>query len=237
MPVTEIANSLGALLGESDDGFLGGGIQFGEPAPQALNHIEPGVVSPLNGTRREPKTGGIANRHQLLGQVGAKAPKLADDLEAQRIGPRSATAALGRIVEGIDAPRLRRRLTTSKGILMPTFSNGKICYIEIPATDIARSAGFYELVFGWSIRKRGDGSTAFDDTVGGVSGTWVLARPPASTPGLLVYIMVESASATVDAIIANGGEMVQPIGADAPQITARFLDPAGNVIGIYQESA
>jgi hypothetical protein len=28
---------------------------------------------------------------------------------------------------------------------------------------------------------------------------------------------------------------VQLIGADAPEITARFRDPAGNVIGLYQE--
>jgi hypothetical protein len=27
----------------------------------------------------------------------------------------------------------------------------------------------------------------------------------------------------------------QPIGGDAPEITARFRDPAGNVLGIYQE--
>lgn len=31
---------------------------------------------------------------------------------------------------------------------MPTFANGKICYIEIPATDIARSADFYSKSFG-----------------------------------------------------------------------------------------
>ena len=31
------------------------------------------------------------------------------------------------------------------------------------------------------------------------------------------------------------GEIVQPIGADAPEITARFRDPAGNVIGLYQQ--
>jgi hypothetical protein len=30
-------------------------------------------------------------------------------------------------------------------------------------------------------------------------------------------------------------EIVQPIGADALEITARFRDPAGNVIGLYQE--
>jgi predicted enzyme related to lactoylglutathione lyase len=119
----------------------------------------------------------------------------------------------------------------------PTFANGKICYIEMPAIDIARSADFYNQVFGWTIRKRGNGSTAFDDAVGEVSGSWVLGRPPAANPGLLVYIMVDSVAATVDAVVAHGGEIVQPIGADAPEITARFRDPGGNVIGLYQQPA
>jgi len=117
----------------------------------------------------------------------------------------------------------------------PTFANGKICYIEMPATDITRSAEFYRRVFGWDIRKRGDGSLAFDDGVGEVSGTWVTGRPPSTMPGLMIYIMVDSVAATVDALVAAGGEIVQPIGADAPEITARFRDPGGNVIGLYQE--
>jgi predicted enzyme related to lactoylglutathione lyase len=117
----------------------------------------------------------------------------------------------------------------------PTFGNGKICYIEIPAVDIARSAEFYSRAFGWNIRKRSDGSTAFDDGVGEVSGTWVVGRPPAPQPGLLVYIMVDSVAATLDLVTAAGGEIVQPIRGDAPEITARFRDPAGNVLGLYQE--
>jgi len=117
----------------------------------------------------------------------------------------------------------------------PTFANGKICYIEMPANDIARSADFYKGVFGWNIRKRGDGSTSFDDAVNEVSGTWVLGRPPAAKPGLRFYIMVDSVAASVDAVVAHGGEIVQPIGADAPEITARFRDPGGNVIGLYQQ--
>jgi predicted enzyme related to lactoylglutathione lyase len=117
----------------------------------------------------------------------------------------------------------------------PTFANGKICYIEIPASDIARSAEFYKKAFGWNIRKRGDGSTAFDDAVGEVSGAWVLGRPPASKPGFVIYIMVDSVAATVEAVVAAGGKIVQPLGVDAPEITARFSDPAGNVIGLYQQ--
>ena len=119
--------------------------------------------------------------------------------------------------------------------MAPTLSNGKICYIEIPATDIARSAEFYRRSFGWSIRTRGDGSTAFDDGVGEVSGTWVKGRPPAGQPGLMVYIMVDSVEETLGKVIAAGGELVQPIGGDAPEITARFRDPGGNVFGLYQE--
>ena len=117
----------------------------------------------------------------------------------------------------------------------PTLGNGKICYIEFPSTDIARSADFYRSVFGWQTRTRGDGRVAFDDGVGQVSGTWVLGRPPAATPGLLMYIMVDDAAAILETIVAHGGQVVQPIGADAPEITARFRDPGGNVVGIYQE--
>lgn len=73
------------------------------------------------------------------------------------------------------------------------------------------------------------------NTIGEVSGTWVTGRQPASDPGLLLYVMVDDAEATVEAIVAHGGELVQPIGGDAPEMTARFRDPGGNVIGIYQE--
>jgi predicted enzyme related to lactoylglutathione lyase len=120
-------------------------------------------------------------------------------------------------------------------VIPPTRANGKICYVEIPAIDAEASAAFYEAVFGWRLRKRGDGATAFDDTIGEVSGTWVTGRQPASDPGLLLYVMVDDAETTVEAIVAHGGELVQPIGGDAPEITARFRDPGGNVIGIYQE--
>jgi predicted enzyme related to lactoylglutathione lyase len=121
--------------------------------------------------------------------------------------------------------------------MAPTLTNGKICYIEIPAIDIDRSSDFYAKVFGWELRKRGDGRIAFNDGPGEVSGTWVTGRPPSPQPGLLIYVMVDSVAATMDAVVANGGEIVQPIGADAPEITARFRDPAGNVLGLYQQPA
>ena len=75
-----------------------------------------------------------------------------------------------------------------------------VTLIEMPATDIARPGEFYRKVFGWNIRKRGDGSTSFDDTVGAVSGAWVLGRPRGAS------------------MVANGCAIVQPIEADAPEL-------------------
>ena len=114
-------------------------------------------------------------------------------------------------------------------------THGKICYVELPATDVSRSADFYFKVFGWQSRRRGDGALAFDDATGQVSGSWVVGRPPAVTPGLLLYVMVDSVAEACERVLAHGGSIVQPIGGDAPEITARFRDPGGNVIGLYQE--
>ncbi len=117
----------------------------------------------------------------------------------------------------------------------PTLASGKICYIEIPAIDISASADFYSQVFGWQIRKRSDGHIAFDDTVNEVSGTWVVGRNAQKETGLLVYIIVDDINSAVELIKTHGGKIVQPAGIDAPEITARFSDPAGNIFGIFQE--
>jgi uncharacterized protein len=116
----------------------------------------------------------------------------------------------------------------------PTRANGKICYLQIPTDDIARSAEFYKRVLGWNVRKRNDGSTAFDDGMGEVSGEWVLRRKP-EPAGLFVYIMVDSVEAAMKLVVENGGEIVHPVGVDPGEITAHFRDPAGNVLGLYQE--
>ncbi len=105
----------------------------------------------------------------------------------------------------------------------------------MPAIDINASASFYKAVFGWNIRQGGDGSTSFDDTVGEVSGTWLTGRKASTEPGLLISIMVDNIEVTIEAVIANGGKILQPVGMEAPEITARFSDPAGNVLSLYQQ--
>jgi len=115
----------------------------------------------------------------------------------------------------------------------PRYRTGKICYLEIPTTDIAASAQFYQRVFGWHIRQRGDGSTAFDDSVSEVSGSWIPGRPPA-TSGIQVHIMVADIAATIEAIIAAGGAITQAVNPEASEVYALFSDPSGNVLGAYQ---
>lgn len=116
----------------------------------------------------------------------------------------------------------------------PTYGNGKICYLEIPADNITTASSFYQAVFGWTIRTRNDGSLAFNDTVNEVSGTWVLNRQPHTTSGLLVYIMVSNVAVTQELIVAQGGQII-PTEGYGKEIIARFSDPCGNIFGIFQQ--
>jgi len=115
--------------------------------------------------------------------------------------------------------------------------NGKICYVEIPATDPDASARFYESVFDWKSRTRGDGARAFDDSTGSVSGAFVTGRTPHTTVDVMTYVMVDDLDATLARVTAAGGKIVQPRTVIGPSgdAYAFFADPAGNVFGLYQE--
>jgi hypothetical protein len=115
--------------------------------------------------------------------------------------------------------------------------NGKICYLEMPAADAEVSAGFYEKVFGWRIRGRGEGSLSFDDTTGGVSGSWVVGRKPSPQPGIIISVMVDDIDATLEGVVAAGGKVASAKTALSPgEAYATFLDPAGNLLALYQEA-
>ncbi|MBI3231459.1 MAG: VOC family protein [Candidatus Doudnabacteria bacterium] len=114
----------------------------------------------------------------------------------------------------------------------PTRANGKICYMEIPSADIKQSAEFYRQVFGWNIREDTEGNVSFDDTVGEVSGMWVLGRKPSTEQGIVVSIMVDSIESSSKAIIDNGGEIIERTSSR----TTLFSDPTGNIFCLYQSS-
>jgi predicted enzyme related to lactoylglutathione lyase len=86
--------------------------------------------------------------------------------------------------------------------------HGKICYLEIPAHRAEDAAKFYADIFRWKVRERGDGNLAFDDTDGGVSGTWVKEQDRAPDERTRVYILVDNITATLAEIEAAGGRVL-----------------------------
>jgi predicted enzyme related to lactoylglutathione lyase len=115
-------------------------------------------------------------------------------------------------------------------------AHGKICYLEIPAKTAQASADFYSQIFGWKIRRRGDGEIAFDDTAG-VSGTWVKESDRTPDERTRTYIMVDAIAETLVQIEKAGGRTLTPrteIGS-AMGAFAIFADPVGNEFGLYEE--
>jgi predicted enzyme related to lactoylglutathione lyase len=123
-----------------------------------------------------------------------------------------------------------------KNTIDHTLSNGKICYVELPAIDIEKSSLFYAEVFGWNIRTGSNGRLEFDDGIGEVSGTWVTGRQAATEQGLLLSIMVDNVDDTVKLLESHGSSIVNKANIGDDQFIAWFTDPAGNVLGIYQDA-
>jgi predicted enzyme related to lactoylglutathione lyase len=131
---------------------------------------------------------------------------------------------------------IAKKTATSRLELMP---RPRVCYLEIPAVDAHASAAFYEKVFGWNIRHRDTARPSFDDANGSVSGAWVVGRKSAGQGGLLAYVWVDGIDAVLKAIAASGGTVAEGVHHEEPGSAswiARFRDPAGNLMGLYQEA-
>ena len=114
----------------------------------------------------------------------------------------------------------------------------RVCYLQIPAVDARRSADFYEHVFGWNIRRRESDHPSFDDATGTVSGSFCTNLAPMRDSGIIISIWVDKIASTLKKIAAHGGEALEEPHPDQPgssSLIANFRDPAGNVLGLYQE--
>ncbi len=134
-----------------------------------------------------------------------------DDVTVQRVQPAGVEAGLAR--------------------------HGAIRYLHIPAIDVHQSAAFYEQVFGWSIRGRGTDHPRFDDATGQTSGVWVIDQAVSREPGLLPYIYVDGIQDVLKQVVEQGGEVVKAPYPEGNPWVATFRDPAGNVIGLFEENA
>jgi predicted enzyme related to lactoylglutathione lyase len=114
---------------------------------------------------------------------------------------------------------------------------GAVTYLHMPAMDVRRAAAFYRDVFGWSINHPDSDRPSFDDASGLLSGAWISDHLPAAEPGLLPYIYVADIEETVALIVARGGAILTEPCPEGLLTIATFRDPAGNVIGVWHDTA
>jgi len=111
------------------------------------------------------------------------------------------------------------------------FRPGDVSYLRIAAPDPARSAAFYNAVFGWKIRKD---STAFADGTGHVIGHFMADLPVAGEAGVIPYVYVQDIDEALARVPGGGGEVTTKPYAEGDLWVAMTRDPAGNAIGVWQ---
>ena len=111
-------------------------------------------------------------------------------------------------------------------------NEGRIDYIEFPATDIEATKTFYGNVFGWKFEDYGPDYTSFVDgrIAGGFDRT---ARMSAG--GLLVVIYAADLESMEAAVRAAGGRIVREIFSFPGGRRFHFSDPNGNELSVWSD--
>jgi predicted enzyme related to lactoylglutathione lyase len=115
--------------------------------------------------------------------------------------------------------------------------HGALSYLEVPASDPAQSATFYERVVGWKVDRSDPSRPKFSDPFGNLIGRWQTGRAPSREPGLVLYIYVDRIHDAVGRVAAHGGEVVRAPYAEGDVLVATIRDPAGNLIGLWQDAS
>ena len=103
----------------------------------------------------------------------------------------------------------------------------RLNYLELPVADTARAKAFYGEAFGWAFSDFGPSyaATTSGDTDLGLDADTTLTT-------LLPVIQVEDLEATLSAVEAAGGVVVQPIFAFPGGRRFHFRDPDGHVLAM-----
>ncbi len=125
--------------------------------------------------------------------------------------------------------------TQESGVETRLAKPGGVTYMQIPATDPRRSGAFYAAVFGWNVH--GSEAHLSFDAANDVAGAFVTNLQVAREPGVLPFIYVASVDETLGKVTANGGAIERPRYDEGGLWVAAIRDPAGNVIGVWQDSA
>ena len=83
-------------------------------------------------------------------------------------------------------------------------AQGSIGYLQLPAADPARSAAFYETVFGWKSEL-----TYGSFEAPGVIGQWTSDRSPSPAAGPVVWLCADELWPTLSRVVDLGGTVSQ----------------------------
>jgi len=111
-------------------------------------------------------------------------------------------------------------------------NNGRIDYIEFPATDIAKTKAFYEQAFGWKFTDYGPDYTSFEE--GRLSGGFT-KEGNVVRGGPLVVIYASDLGATEKKVREAGGTIVKDAFSFPGGRRFHFADPSGNVLAVWSE--
>jgi predicted enzyme related to lactoylglutathione lyase len=111
---------------------------------------------------------------------------------------------------------------------------GGISYLRIPAKEPRQSVAFYETVFGWNVDRERE-EPSFEDGTGHVIGHFMGDLSVAGEAGIRPYVYVEDVGETIAKAVAQGGQIVEAPYPEGDLTVATFRDPAGNVVGVWQQ--
>lgn len=116
-----------------------------------------------------------------------------------------------------------------------------VVWTEIPVTDLDAAKAFYEMVFGWTMR-RDDSSGPnpmvwFTDDQNGPHGHLYPGRPAADGQGPTPHLAVDDLEAGMERCRAAGGTVLSPAIEIPPGRFAYAQDPDGNSIGLFEARA
>jgi len=122
-------------------------------------------------------------------------------------------------------------------------SPGDWCHIDVVSGDPGRATKFYSDVFGWHVEEYpGTDYRGVKTSLNGIeSGIGGLAQStgtaPAASSGVVPYILAPDMDATLEAVVAAGGQVVLPrTDAFGYGEFAHFRDPDGNIIGLWRDA-
>ena len=110
--------------------------------------------------------------------------------------------------------------------------DGKIDYIEFPATELAATKTFYAAAFGWAFTDYGPDYAAFEGE--GTDGGFTSDEESAPAKPLVV-LYAQDLEAMQAKVSAAGGLVTRPIFAFPGGRRFHFQDPSGNELAVWSE--